>query len=348
MAAVLLKETGHEVVGLTAELSAGLIARYYGPSRASTNAESARAVAESYGFPLHTVNLENDFYSIIVQPFCSEYLSGKTPNPCIHCDSLIKFDRLLRHARSLGCEKIASGHYARIMKAANGRYYVARGRETVKDQSYFLFMLSQESMKDIIFPLGDYTKSKVRKMAEERRLSAAERPESQEICFIPDNRYAEFIERATGKAPGPGDIVNTVGKVIGQHRGIHTYTIGQRRGLGIASLGPLYVVSIDARNNRIVAGHREELETAGLFADTIHYMRETDLNDRRVLVKTRSTQTPVAAYLKKEDNGILVVFREPQVGISPGQAAVFYGDEMDILGGGIIVRSIKNMTGSEP
>jgi tRNA-specific 2-thiouridylase len=342
MAAILLKEAGHEVTGITAELSAALIARHFGISSGSTNADSARRIADSFGFSHRTVNFEEDFYSLVVSPFCREYLSGKTPNPCVRCNPMIKFGRLLQYARSLYCEKIATGHYARIQKSGSGRYYIARSAETAKDQSYFLFMLSQESMKDIIFPLGDYTKARVLAMAEERALAVAKRPESQEICFIPDNRYADFIERAAENAPGPGDIMDTGGTVIGRHRGIYAYTIGQRRGLGIASSRPLDVVGIDAEHNRIIAGHREELETGALFATDIHYMKETNLDGLSVLVKTRSTQMPVPALLKEEPGGILALFEEPQIGISPGQAAVFYNDDMDLLGGGIIERGIPD------
>jgi len=338
MAAILLKEAGHEVTGITAELSASLMARHFGYSTGPANAESARRIADIFGFPHYTVNLEEDFYSLVVSPFCREYLSGKTPNPCVRCNPMIKFGGLFRYAKTLNCEKMATGHYARIKKSGSGRYYIARSAEAAKDQSYFLFMLSQESMKDIIFPLGDCTKDRVLAMAEERHLAVAKRPESQEICFIPDDRYADFIERTSETLPGPGDIVDTGGAVVGRHRGIHAYTIGQRRGLGIAATRPLYVVGIDAEHNRIIAGHREELETGALFATDIHYMKETNLDGLSVLVKTRSTQMPAPARLKEEQGGILVAFEEPQIGISPGQAAVFYNDEMDVLGGGIIER----------
>ncbi|HNW28142.1 MAG TPA: tRNA 2-thiouridine(34) synthase MnmA [Spirochaetota bacterium] len=340
MAALLLKEAGHDIIGITAELSAGIVSRHYGPPAAPDSVESARALAGAHGIPLHVVNLEDDFLSLIVEPFCAEYLRGATPNPCVNCNALIKFGRLLDRARALGCEAIATGHYALIRQSAEGRYYVARGKETVKDQSYFLYRLSQESMGSIVFPLGGFTKEEVRRMAEERRLPVAERPESQEICFIPDNRYDEFIGRAAGRVPAPGDIVDTGGAVIGRHRGIHRYTIGQRRGLGIAAPRPLYVVRIDAARNVIVAGYREDLETASLFADTIHYMKETALDGKRALVKTRSTQAPVPALLLEESGGITVRFDEPQIGISPGQAAVFYNDAIEVLGGGTIVRGL--------
>lgn len=195
-------------------------------------------------------------------------------------------------------------------------------------------------MKHIIFPLGGFTKEEVKRMAVERRLPVAERPESQEICFIPDNRYDEFIGRAAGQPPPPGDIVDTSGTVIGRHRGIHRYTIGQRRGLGIAAPRPLYVARIDAGRNVIVAGYREDLEVGSLFADGIHHMKEIELDGRRVQVKTRSTQVPVQARLVEEAGGVTVHFDELQIGISPGQAAVFYNDEMEVLGGGTIVRGM--------
>ncbi|HOT44737.1 MAG TPA: tRNA 2-thiouridine(34) synthase MnmA [Spirochaetota bacterium] len=342
MAALLLKEAGHEIIGITAELSAGIIARHYGTPAAPGAVESARAVADAHGIPLHVVNLEDDFQSLIVEPFCNEYLRGATPNPCVRCNALIKFGRLLDRARSLGCEAIATGHYALIRHSAAGRYYVARGKETAKDQSYFLYRITQESLESIMFPLGGFTKEEVRRMALERRLPVAERPESQEICFIPDNRYDEFIGRAAGRVPEPGDIVDTGGAVIGRHRGIHRYTIGQRRGLAIAAPRPLYVVHIDADRNAIVAGYREDLETTSLFAGAIHFMKETALDGKRALVKTRSTQPPVPALLVEESGGVTVRFDEPQIGISPGQAAVFYNDEIEVLGGGTILQGFKS------
>ena len=278
--------------------------------------------------------------TLVVGPFCDEYLRGRTPNPCVRCNALVKFDLLLRHARSLECEKIATGHYATIGISGTGRYYVARGKETAKDQSYFLYRLSQESLRDILFPLGGLTKHDVRDMARTRGLPVAGRPESQEICFIPDDRYADFIERCSAAPPGPGDIVDRSGTVIGRHRGIHRYTIGQRRGLGIASPRPLYVIAIDARSNRVIAGPREDLDSAALLAADIRYMKETDLQGRRVLAKTRSTQPPVEAVLSVSGEEITVVFTAPQAGISPGQSVVFYNDGMEVLGGGTIERGV--------
>jgi tRNA-specific 2-thiouridylase len=347
MTAVLLKEAGYEVTGITAELSTGLVSRHFGPSYASGSAASAGAAAASLAIPLHVVDLQKEFSELIIGPFCDDYLQGRTPNPCVQCNAMVKFDLLVRHARSLGCEKIATGHYATIGVSEAGRYFIARGREIAKDQSYFLYRLSQESLKDILFPLGGFTKEEVREMARKRGLSVAERAESQEICFIPDNRYPEFIERCTGAAPGPGDIVDASGAVIGRHRGIHHYTIGQRRGLGIAAARPLYVIAIDARSNRIIAGFREALDSAALVAGDIHYMRETALEGKRVLVKARSTQPPVDAALSSARDGITVTFAESQAGITPGQAVVFYNDAMEVLGGGTIERAISSSSQPE-
>ncbi len=347
MAAVLLTEAGYEVTGITAELSTRLVERHFARPGAPPGADSARSVAESLGIPFHVLDLQDEFSTRIVEPFCEEYLRGRTPNPCIRCNAMIKFDLLLRRARDLGCEKIATGHYATINRSGSGRYYIARGGETVKDQSYFLFMLSQDSMKDIIFPLGSFTKDMVREMARARGLTVAERPESQEICFIPDNRYADFIEKTPGAAPGPGDITDAAGAVIGRHRGIHRYTIGQRRGLGIASPRPLYVTGIDAPSNRIIAGFREELDADALVAEDINYMKETELDGLRVLVKTRSTQPPVEARLSVDGEYVTVSFPGPQTGISPGQAVVFYNGSMEVLAGGIIERAIRRDEGKE-
>jgi tRNA-specific 2-thiouridylase len=341
VAAIVLKQAGHDIVGITGNLCSGIIREQFGPSFASGGVDSARSTADRFGFPLHVIDLEEEFASLVIEPFCMEYMAGRTPNPCIFCDSKIKFDRFLAFAKSLECDKIASGHYAKILMTNSGRFYVSRGKEISKDQSYFLFMLSQISMRDMILPLGEYTKAWARETAKRFGLAALKRPESQEICFVPDNRYPEFIERMTGLRPGPGEIVDTNGSVIGRHRGIHRYTIGQRRGLGIASSRPLYVVAVDAEKNRIVAGFREDLETHALFADSICHMKETDLDGLEVRVKTRSTQAPVPASLKVDDGGILVSFREPQTGISPGQAVVFYNEGMDVLGGGIIARAVK-------
>ncbi len=336
VSAMILKNEGHEVIGISADLTSSLLARHFGDASTTGGIEFASRVAETLGIPHHVVNLEDDFLSLVVDPFCHEYLRGRTPNPCVRCDAFIKFDRLLKAARSLGFDHLASGHYAALRQTEKGRYYVARGAEIAKDQSYFLYMLSQESMRHLLFPLESMTKADSIRMAHENRLPVANRPESQEICFIPDQRYPEFIEARTGSTPPPGDIVDLGGRVIGRHNGIHRYTVGQRRRLGIGSPMPLYVVAIDGAGNRIVAGIREDLEVHALRAGSICHMKETELDGLRVLVKTRSTQVPVEARLRQDGDGIIVFFAEPQCGISPGQAAVFYSGRFEVLGGGTI------------
>jgi len=327
---------GSESVGLTAKILLcadmdGCEPRYdVCCSPESMNA--ARGVARAHSFPHVIVDVEEDFSREIIAPFCREYLAGRTPSPCIHCNARIKFRRLIEFAASLGCEKLATGHYARLGVTDSGRYYVSAGLDRGKDQSYFLFMLGQDVLSRVLFPLGDRRKEEIRTMASGLGLAAAARPESQEICFVQD----DDIERRTGCVPPPGDIVTTGGKVLGRHRGIHRYTIGQRRGLGIAAERPLYVVGIDAPRNLVVAGFHEELFRSGLYARDITYMKAPSLDGINALVKTRSTQRPFAAALSERDGGVEVRFAEPQAGITPGQAAVFYDESGDVLGGGWI------------
>ncbi len=337
MAAVLLKEEGHDITGITARLHGE------GSPAEETSIRSAEAVAGRYGFPLEIADIREMFSSIIVDPFCREYRDGRTPNPCILCNYRIKFGKLLDLAKETGCEKIATGHYADISRAPTGRYYISMTRDRAKDQSYFLAMLSQEALEMALFPLGVYTKEEVRDMARQRKIPQAERDESQEICFIPENDYPGFID-SRGESPPPGDIVDMNGRIIGRHRGIHHYTIGQRRGLGISAPRPLYVIAIDPGRNTIVAGPEGNLRTEGLFACGINRMKYTDLDNMPVHVKTRSTQKPFRATIRKHERGLLARFDSPQKGISPGQTAVFYDDDMDIAGAGIIESGIRDIS----
>lgn len=343
LTAVLLKEQGHDIVGLTARVLPDEILT--GTEKndelccSTRNIIDARRVADEHGFPHHVLELQDDFSRGVIDPFCGDYFSGKTPSPCLNCNVRIKFGRLLEEARKLGCEKIATGHYAKIITDDSGRSCVSMGADRDKDQAYFLAMLPRETLGFILFPLGAYRKQEIRTMAAERKLFFAEKPESQEICFVTDGDYPAFLERYTGKVPGPGDIIDASGKVLGRHNGIHRYTIGQRRGMGIAAPHPLYVVEIDAARNIIIAGRKEELLRKGLFADRINYMKASRLSGG-AMVKTRSTQQPVPAVLEEGDGGVYVLFREAQTGISPGQAAVFYTDDGCILGGAWIVKAL--------
>src|SRR5689334_24382023 len=274
-AAAILKEQGHDLVGFTMQLwdqRRGINVDENGdplPSRCCSldDVYDARRVAEELDFPFYVLNLERDFEHEVVQPFVTSYLNGETPIPCVACNSRLKFASLDRLAVSLGCEKVATGHYARVeFDETTKRYRLLRGKNEQKDQSYFLWELTQEQLSRALFPLGEMSKPEAREAARQHNLAGvSEKKESQEICFVPDGDYAGFIDRyleyenATERLPGAGEIVDKAGKVIGKHEGIHRYTVGQRRGIGISDERPLYVVSIDADKNRVTAGSSEEL-----------------------------------------------------------------------------------------
>src|SRR5215211_4926545 len=356
-AAALLKDAGHELVGFTMQLwnqRRGLSVGEDGeplPSRCCSldDVYDARRVAEELGFPFYVLNLERDFERDVVQPFVTSYLSGETPIPCVSCNSRLKFASLDRLALSLGCEKVATGHYARVQfDTATNRYRLLRGLNEQKDQSYFLWELTQAQLSRAMFPLGEMSKPEAREAARQHGLSGvAEKKESQEICFVPDGDYAGFIDRyleyenATGRLPGEGEIVDTSGRVIGRHEGIHRYTIGQRRGMGIANERALYVISIDADKNRVTAGSSEELLSSEFTVARVNWIAfENPKESVRAEVRVRYRHTAAAATITPLQNQrARVVFDEPQRAITPGQASVFYrGDE--VIGGGWIVKSV--------
>ncbi|MEO8647825.1 MAG: tRNA 2-thiouridine(34) synthase MnmA [Acidobacteriota bacterium] len=354
-AAALLKEQGHELVGFTMQLwnqRRGISVDENGdplPSRCCSldDVYDARRVADSLGIPFYVLNLEKDFERDVVEPFVASYLEGETPIPCVACNSRLKFASLDRMAASLGCDKVATGHFARVeFDDAAGRYRLFRGTDHWKDQSYFLWELTQDQLSRAYFPLGEMKKSDVREIAREASLYTAEKAESQEICFVPDGKYAEFIDRYLAhearleELPASGDIVNSTGEVIGSHTGIHRYTIGQRRGLGIANEKPLYVVQIERAKNQIVAGDADELESSEFTAKGVNWIAsEMPVGPVRADVKIRYRHEPAAATVHAlPDDKTRIVFDEPQRAITPGQAAIFYnGDE--VIGGGWITRS---------
>lgn len=341
-AALLVKE-GHDVIGLTAKILLctemdGSQPRY-DVCCSPESIHDARKVAKQLGIPHYIVNVEDEFSKKVIDPFCTEYINGRTPSPCISCNTFIKFPKLLDFASQLGFDKLATGHYATVCQ--NSRYYIQRGIDSEKDQSYFLYNLSQEVLSRLILPLGKFTKQEIREKALGMNLSTAHRPESQEVCFVQDNDYPRFIEQRMGYRPPKGDIVLTNGTIIGKHKGIHHYTIGQRRGLGIAWSHPLYVVAIDAANNRIIVGSKDELLAKGLVATQVNFMKETSARNTPVWVKTRSTQKPFKATASHENETLTVTFETPQASITPGQAVVCYDDEGAILFGGVIERSFQ-------
>jgi len=353
-AAALIKEQGHELVGFTMQLwnqRRGISVDENGdplPSRCCSldDVYDARRVAESLGFPFYVLNLEREFERDVVEPFVQSYLSGETPIPCVACNSRLKFASLDRMAVSLGCEKVATGHYARVEYDADAdRYRLYRGRNYAKDQSYFLWELTQQQLSHALFPLGEMTKDDVRGVAREANLYTAEKRESQEICFVPDGKYSQFIDRYLkhegrgSEMPAGGEIVTTSGDVLGTHSGIHRYTIGQRRGIGIAHEKPLYVVQIEPAKNRVVVGGEDELERTEFIAGGVNWVAFDEPTESvRAAVKVRYRHEPSAAAIHPlPGQGARIVFDAPQRAITPGQATIFYhGDE--VVGGGWIVK----------
>lgn len=353
-AAAILKEQGHELVGFSMQLwnqRRGISVDENGdplPSRCCSldDVYDARRVAEELGFPFYVLNLEKEFEHDVVQPFVDSYLNGETPIPCVACNSRLKFASLDRLAASLGCEKVATGHYARVdFDKKTDRYRLLRGRDPQKDQSYFLWELRQDQLSRALFPLGEMSKKDARQAARDNRLAIAEKKESQEICFVPDGDYAGFIDRyldaedARDRLPGPGEIVTSNGNFVGSHGGLHHYTIGQRRGIGIADSQPLYVIGIESAKNRIVVGHQNELMSDEFTAAGVNWIALDDPTEPvRAEVRVRYRHTAAAATITPlSANRVRVRFDEPQRAITPGQATVFYrGDE--VVGGGWIVK----------
>ena len=354
-AAALLKEQGHELVGFTMQLwnqRRNINVDENGdplPSRCCSldDVYDARRVAGSLGIPFYVLNLEKDFERDVVEPFVQSYLSGETPIPCVACNSRLKFASLDRMALSLGCEKVATGHYARVeYDEASNRYRLFRGKNHWKDQSYFLWELTQDQLSRSYFPLGDMLKSEVRDIARGADLYTAEKQESQEICFVPDGKYSEFIDRyldhegRSDEMPEGGEIVNSAGAVVGSHTGIHRYTIGQRRGLGIAHEKPLYVVQIERAKNQIIVGEADELEQIEFTAKGVNWVAFDEPGEPvRAEVKVRYRHDPAQATIYSLPHAhARIVFDEPQRAVTPGQATIFYrGDE--VVGGGWIMRS---------
>ena len=355
-AAAILKEQRHELVGFTMQLwdqRRGINVDENGdplPSRCCSldDVYDARRVAEELGFPFYVLNLERDFERDVVQPFVSSYLNGETPIPCVSCNSRLKFASLDRLALSLGCEKVATGHYARVrLDPETHHYQLLRGLNQQKDQSYFLWELTQAQLSRAMFPLGEMSKPEAREAARQHGLiGVAEKKESQEICFVPDGDYAGFIDRyleaenEQEQLPGAGEIVDSAGRVIGQHEGIHRYTIGQRRGIGIADERPLYVLSLDAKQNRVTVGQAEELLSTEFTAAGVNWIAfDNPKEPVRAEVRVRYRHTAAAATITPlPDSRARIVFDEPQRAITPGQATVFYHAD-EVAGGGWIVRS---------
>jgi len=333
-AAALLKEQGHEVIGITLRVWSYEGAAKCGSCCSPDDIDDARAVADALGIPFYVANVEELFRREVVRPFVRDYVEGRTPIPCVACNQRVKFDFLLQRARSLGA-RLATGHYARVVESG-GRFALERARDRQKDQSYFLFTLGQQELKDLVFPVGELTKAEVREVARRHRLPTSAKPESMEICFVPDGDYAGFVERVAGPQP-PGDIVDGEGRVLGEHQGVHRFTVGQRRGLNVASSQPLYVQRLDARARRVVVGPAAEVERARFTVLRPRWVSaEAPPPDRELEVKVRHRHAGAAARVARAtDQELEVELRSPARAIAPGQAAVFYEGER-VLGGGWI------------
>lgn len=341
LTAALLKKEGYEVIGLTMLLWEHQLEprERLGRCCAPEDIRDARRVAEQIGIPHYVLNFRQVFEREVVDYFLREYLQGRTPNPCIRCNERIKFGFLLQRAEELGAQALATGHYARLIwNKERERYILCRGRDLQKDQSYFLFTLTQEQMKKVIFPLGEKAKDEVRQLAQELGLRVAWKKESQEICFIPHDNYRKFLEEKMGQEVShPGEIVDLKGKVLGTHRGVYSYTIGQRRGLGIAAPNPYYVLSLDVEKNRVIVGSKDELRRRGAIVKEVHWISIPEPKASfEALVQIRYRHPGAKAVLTPLGAGkVRVEFHTPQKSVTPGQAAVFYQEE-EVLGGGWI------------
>jgi tRNA-specific 2-thiouridylase len=324
VAAALLKQAGYGVSGIYARL-------WPNPDLKSTISDLERT-CKLLDIPLHQLNLEDEFRRLVIDYFTQEYGRGRTPNPCIACNQHIKFGLLMEKALETGAEYLATGHYARIEPSPEG-YRLRQAADQSKDQSYFLYMLGQRQLEHLLFPLGELSKEKARKMAGEMGLPTVSRSESQDVCFVPGNDYRSFI--AGHISFQPGDIVDIKGKVLGQHDGLAKYTVGQRQGLGLASDEPLYVIELDAAHNRLVVGSKDQLLHSVLLASQLCWVSgKAPAGSIGIMARVRYKAPEVAAELYLND-GAKLRFDEPQQAIAPGQSVVFYQDDF-VLGGGII------------
>ena len=335
VAAALLAEQGHEVVGLSMHLYDNSDpAQAWGSCCTLDDLQDARRVASVVGFPHYIFNFERQFQETVVSNFVREYAAGRTPLPCAHCNSDLKFSTLLERALGLGAEQVATGHYARVDRSLEGRWLLKRSTDPEKDQSYFLSSLTQDQLAHARFPVGSLPKSVVREHARRLGLAVADKPDSQEICFVPDGDYASFVERREPALTRSGAIVNEAGNQLGMHGGVHRFTIGQRKGLGLASSSALYVLKIDADSSTVTVGARAALERTHLTASGVNWISmEAPTTPVRVAAQIRHRHTPGAGtVVALPDGRAAMTFDEPQLAITPGQAVVFYRG--DTVGGG--------------
>ncbi|PYR24245.1 MAG: tRNA 2-thiouridine(34) synthase MnmA [Acidobacteria bacterium] len=341
VAAALLADQGHDIIGLSMQLydQAGGEASF-GSCCSLDDLHDARRVAAALNIPHYIVNFERQFHEHVVSNFVREYTAGRTPLPCAHCNSDLKFATLLERAQGLGADAVATGHYARVERdAASGRYSLRRGADAAKDQSYFLFSLTQQQLACAVFPVGDRPKHSVREYARQRQLPVANKPDSQEICFIPDHDYAAFLDRQASGTTRGGAIVDEHGHVLGGHQGIHRFTVGQRKGLGVrasTSGAPMYVLALRPSERQVVVGPKAALERTMLRASGVNWIIDRPSSPIRAAAQIRHRHQPAPAAIQSIDDGRAeIVFDAPQIAITPGQAVVFYVEDL-VVGGGWI------------
>lgn len=343
--AYLLKKAGYDVIGVTMQIwqdEDETVMEENGGCCGLSAVDDARRVANALEIPYYVMNFKNEFKRDVIDYFVEEYLQGRTPNPCIACNRYVKWESLLTRSLSIGADYIATGHYASVVKLENGRYALKKSVSDAKDQTYALYNLSQDQLSKTLMPLGDYTKDQIRAIAKDIGLLVANKPDSQEICFVPDNDYASFIAEYTGKNIEEGNFVDTSGKILGKHKGIIHYTVGQRKGLGIALGKPVFVLEIRPETNEVVIGTNDEIFTDHLYANRLNAMSVEKFQDgMEVTAKIRYNHSgsPCKLTMISEDI-IKCEFTEPQRAVTPGQAVVFYDGDV-VAGGGTIIHEYE-------
>ena len=340
VAAKILVDSGCECVGATMKLYAnedvGVVSAGH-TCCSLDDVSDARQVAFKLGIPYYVFNFKDGFKEKIIDKFINSYLNGRTPNPCIDCNRFMKFDKLFERAEVLGCDHIATGHYVRVEKIGD-EFVLKKAVDKTKDQSYVLYFLDQERLSKLLFPLGDLEKTQTRAIAEQNGFVNADKPDSQDICFVPDRKYAEAIKRISGTEPKGGDYVDMQGRVLGRHKGIIHYTLGQHKGLGLGIENKMFVVSIDAEKNTVTLGAESDLYSTECIVTDVSFVSKKPKNFPlrcKAKLRYRQEEQPVTVY--ECDEGVKLVFDEPQRAVTPGQSAVFYDGDV-VLGGGIILR----------